>query len=1123
MACREGQRTPWVSHADVLDHITLLNAFHHLRTIRPEPEFLHMAIFRFELWIGRLQPITIDLDTIPPLDVLMVWHAYCLGSRWMYEDSRRMYPILKAVSFPLSLAASQYRRTRSTLHPMGVSISEKAIRHWFDSTNTTYHPTEYFESPSFRTSLCPRCESAIESRFTNRNHTGWAESYSCRLKCEGCRWQGTKADLAIHKLLRDIYSLSLPPLAEFDSMGGTLSTSKKLEDVEHAGTFNRLVTRCFASLSNTDVEQQLSATQAAVQTMKVLTAVPKISKTEGVNRMLSAYSVPEPFSLDLITFMKRQESFRNTIVNLGWNKAAGGRDIEASSRKNFSGLAINRACSRYQAFVELLKVRDNTSIDTCIPTWDIDLAWRTHQLKGLKYSDSMFEHLGKVVDHFTERVFDQHTLAALFESTSKAWEKLYGVSYSQYPAPEITFDTPEPLLKSRLQLSARAPSPPPVYVPGSDNADGSVAAPPQAVRFVIDASRASMSSSQRSRPSYHEHERQSSIGSNASNYSNSIRPYDPNTKTQDAQEIIAKSISATQKIKSSVPDRLVETVANLSIVSELPSSKTSQGSISKPDSGRQIRFEDEASPSKLSPKLKTSSNSVLAPIIMKSDASNSSKNQDLSLSSPDPTNLSSSNNNNDHLPLLRSKSTLRQTPSPRAKMMITNDESSGEEEMKRSTSEDPGEGLEDEDLGVVVSRTRVVSRTQACKVDLSQHFPRRLGARTASLPSLRTQSDNNSQSALFDESLSGKIPQILASEGEPQNDERPSMSDPGKSNEKPTDSTVSIPLIKPIENEEILPILQELESSKIVKEEVEKMYMKAMRELAEAQLKNLKLQSALNELNKVHQSTQSKLQEAVSKLEEPNTKKTLNESTSTSNTGCASTSQFSVQDETPPSSSKPLKQIKTVSGSKQSLQRSSTTSIPEPINGGSGINKVVKKKPSVRFDESPPRIDDSIPSNHSLPPSFSGISRQDSIKRQISDPISKVLKNTEFAKRILKNNSGGTNSWGNKEDEGLESKENVQEGNMTANRKEEVIDNKGKSIETQENKDVAVEHQNHSKKEMIKEKDENVIEDLNNHSEGDSDVDPPRLMTIPIGKIGFVEGHEIRLLGAGHCVNSLEN
>ncbi|KAH9813045.1 hypothetical protein DFH28DRAFT_930234 [Melampsora americana] len=1083
--------TPWVSHADLLDHITLLNAFHHLRIIRPELEFLHMAIFRFELWIGRLQPITIDLDTIPPLDVLMVWHAYCLGSRWMYEDSRRMYPILRAVSFPLSLAASQYRRTRSTLHPMGVSISEKAIRHWFDSTNTAYHPTEYFENPSFRTSLCPRCESAIESRFTNRNHTGWAESYNCRLKCEGCRWQGTKADLAVHKLLRDIYSLSLPPLAEFDSMGGTLSTSKKLEDVEHAGTFNRLVTRCFASLSNTDVDQRLSSTQAAIQTMKVLTAVPKISKTEGVNRMLSAYSVPEPFSLDLITFMKRQESFRNTIVSLGWNKAAGGRDIEASSRKNFSGLAINRACSRYQAFVELLKVRDNTSIDTCIPTWDIDLAWRTHQLKGLNYSDDMFAHLGKVVDHFTERVFDQHTLTALFESTSKAWEKLYGVSYSQYPAPEIVFDKSEPLLKSRLQLSsrevsARAPSPPPVYVPGGDTDDAIVVSPPQAVRFMIDESRPSITGSQRSNPRYG-HERQTSIGSTVSMVSNNLRPYDSNIKNQDAQEIIAKSISATQNIKPYIPERVAENVTNLSIVSESINNPASQTTtVSKPESlTRQIRFEDEESSLKATPNLKTSSNSVIVPIIVKSEcASDSSNNEDL-ISSPGQSNSSSSNTNNEQgLPFIRSKVNTRQTPSPRATMIFENttrqttspgattvsenNDSSSEEDKRSVSDQGEQEGSEDVDL---VQRV-VVARTQACKVDLSAHFPQRHVSRAASLPALGTHSIDVSQIGLFDKR---------------------------NQNQKSMNSSTSVSVIKSEETEEILPILLELESSKIVKEEVEKMYMKAMKELAEAKLKNLKLQSALSELNKVHQSTQSKLQEAVSKLEPNEIRKSTVNGSFTSNS-TVNHEQMSIQNE-----NRSIKQIRS-SVSNQELKGSSTNSIID-MNGNE-LHKVVKKKPSVRFDESPPRIDDSIPSNQSLPASFSSISKKDNLKRQLSDPI-KALKNNELTRRIF-NNLPGSNKH---EDERIENKDGT--------------DWKGKSIV------VKTEEVIHFDKEKLDSIQNGIVKkigtvgdevELNKHHfEGVEEINPNRLMTIPIGKIGFVEGHEIRLLGAGHCVNGLEN
>ncbi|KAG0144939.1 hypothetical protein CROQUDRAFT_596802 [Cronartium quercuum f. sp. fusiforme G11] len=170
---------PWVSHSDLLDHLTILNVFHHLRTLRPKPEFLHMALFRFELWIGQLElfPPIDSVTRLPPLDVLMTFtsivHNYesdYILSHWLeasgslyFEDSRRVYSILQIVDFPLSLAASQYRRLCPKSQTLGMEIPEQAMTEWFDKTNTIYDPILYFSTPSFRTTLCLRCKSCIES------------------------------------------------------------------------------------------------------------------------------------------------------------------------------------------------------------------------------------------------------------------------------------------------------------------------------------------------------------------------------------------------------------------------------------------------------------------------------------------------------------------------------------------------------------------------------------------------------------------------------------------------------------------------------------------------------------------------------------------------------------------------------------------------------------------------------------------------------------------------------------------------------------------------------------------------------------------------------------------------
>ncbi|EFP86283.2 uncharacterized protein PGTG_12239 [Puccinia graminis f. sp. tritici CRL 75-36-700-3] len=88
-----------------------------------EASFYHLALFRFELWLGRIADylpqslyklkrpdqksnsnfkkddyeIELTLDYLPPLDVLNY-----------YEDDLRLYPILKHLRFPLELAAAEY-------------------------------------------------------------------------------------------------------------------------------------------------------------------------------------------------------------------------------------------------------------------------------------------------------------------------------------------------------------------------------------------------------------------------------------------------------------------------------------------------------------------------------------------------------------------------------------------------------------------------------------------------------------------------------------------------------------------------------------------------------------------------------------------------------------------------------------------------------------------------------------------------------------------------------------------------------------------------------------------------------------------------------------------------------
>lgn len=79
---------PLVNVSDLENHLRLLGAFDLLQTtVRnanpADPDdawvvYLARAVYRFEKWILANPNDRSGSDSLPPLDVLMVWHSYCL-------------------------------------------------------------------------------------------------------------------------------------------------------------------------------------------------------------------------------------------------------------------------------------------------------------------------------------------------------------------------------------------------------------------------------------------------------------------------------------------------------------------------------------------------------------------------------------------------------------------------------------------------------------------------------------------------------------------------------------------------------------------------------------------------------------------------------------------------------------------------------------------------------------------------------------------------------------------------------------------------------------------------------------------------------------------------------------
>ncbi|KIM42769.1 hypothetical protein M413DRAFT_38911, partial [Hebeloma cylindrosporum] len=106
---------PLVRIVEVKGHLALLHAFSELKNQVnvlevPVPHvpadnerkwawFVALAVERFDVWCQDLRPGDQSKSlkiVLPPIDVLMVWHAYMLNPRWYAEDCMRI-PACKAL------------------------------------------------------------------------------------------------------------------------------------------------------------------------------------------------------------------------------------------------------------------------------------------------------------------------------------------------------------------------------------------------------------------------------------------------------------------------------------------------------------------------------------------------------------------------------------------------------------------------------------------------------------------------------------------------------------------------------------------------------------------------------------------------------------------------------------------------------------------------------------------------------------------------------------------------------------------------------------------------------------------------------------------------------------------
>lgn len=147
------------------------------------------------------------------------------------------------------------------------------------------------------------------------------------------------------------------------------------------------------------------------------------------------FSESENFTkYDLVSAVKRQSPFY----------------YQVSRPHTINDLFLEGAVARYKGFLHLIKRNRERLIKRfCVPTYDIDLMWHTHQLHSVSYSKDMNVLIGKVLEHDdmdSDRTKGKK-LDVGFSSTTKQWEATFGTRYWKAGAMNRG-STPTPVTKT---------------------------------------------------------------------------------------------------------------------------------------------------------------------------------------------------------------------------------------------------------------------------------------------------------------------------------------------------------------------------------------------------------------------------------------------------------------------------------------------------------------------------------------------------------------------------------------------------------------------------------------------------------------------------------------------------
>ncbi|GIZ48037.1 hypothetical protein CKM354_001111200 [Cercospora kikuchii] len=392
-----------------------------------------------------------DAATLPPVDVLMVWHAFQLNPRCYLEDCLRQGRMkLWHLVMPFEAIAQSINSTTFAYEDRAGAST------YF--TELTNRPWNNLDDESHRATKCPVCRTInykvpwTEDMFggdgTGMNDLVHLEREIDRMlsdgfgycdqdfmyTCQSCEHHITHDTLRIGRFVDDmklLHDRNVPMKGTILGVQGIPHKAYGVKDIttEQIDMPNRMIiagqSGALAPAALRDLHlfsTVRSQMELAMLDKKLLRqARGSLSSTllryerVGIRKLMSRYwDNSSPFSLDLMSAVIRQGGFIEKMHNINW--------LHSPALPS----TMNRLITKYGHFMTIMR---QNPLKMAVPTLDVDLAWHTHQLNPAQYMEYTVSQCRQFIDH--DDKIAEVKLNDAFAWTSKAYTRLTGQPYSE--------------------------------------------------------------------------------------------------------------------------------------------------------------------------------------------------------------------------------------------------------------------------------------------------------------------------------------------------------------------------------------------------------------------------------------------------------------------------------------------------------------------------------------------------------------------------------------------------------------------------------------------------------------------------------------------------------------------